>query len=128
MSSPHAPPIKPKIGLALSGGGIRAAVFHLGVLRRLAAENLLEAVSSLSTVSGGSLNSGSIRKSKNALADVDRIHGRNLPGSSASIHQDRPVQPQGYWVERTSEIQRTTISTPCPSVSGTSGGAMGGGG
>jgi NTE family protein len=44
-----------KIGLALSGGGIRAAVFHLGVLRRLADENLLEKISDLSTVSGGSL-------------------------------------------------------------------------
>jgi NTE family protein len=44
-----------EIGLALSGGGIRAAVFHLGVLRRLADENLLESVAQLSTVSGGSL-------------------------------------------------------------------------
>lgn len=44
-----------QIGLALSGGGMRAAVFHLGVLRRLADEDLLEAVSQLSTVSGGSL-------------------------------------------------------------------------
>lgn len=45
----------PKIGLALSGGGVRAAVFHLGVLRRLADQGLLEEVSTLSTVSGGSL-------------------------------------------------------------------------
>jgi NTE family protein len=44
-----------KLGLALSGGGIRAAVFHLGVLRRLADEGLLENVEQLSTVSGGSL-------------------------------------------------------------------------
>jgi NTE family protein len=44
-----------EIGLTLSGGGIRAAVFHLGVLRRLADEDLLESVSHLSTVSGGSL-------------------------------------------------------------------------
>lgn len=44
-----------EIGLALSGGGVRAAIFHLGVLRRLADENLLELVRQLSTVSGGSL-------------------------------------------------------------------------
>jgi NTE family protein len=44
-----------RIGLALSGGGIRAAVFHLGVLRRLACQRLLESVSAISTVSGGSL-------------------------------------------------------------------------
>ncbi|ANY77098.1 hypothetical protein BB934_01755 [Microvirga ossetica] len=51
---------RPKLGLALSGGGIRAAVFHLGVLRRLAEENLLESVSHLSTVSGGSLVTAAI--------------------------------------------------------------------
>lgn len=44
-----------RIGLALSGGGVRASTFHLGVLKRLAAENLLERVSVVSTVSGGSL-------------------------------------------------------------------------
>ncbi len=49
-----------RIGLALSGGGIRAAVFHLGVLRRLAFERLLESVSVVSTVSGGSLVTAAI--------------------------------------------------------------------
>jgi NTE family protein len=48
------------IGLTLSGGGVRAAVFHLGVLRRLADESLLESVSQLSTVSGGSLVTAAI--------------------------------------------------------------------
>ncbi len=43
------------IALALSGGGIRAMVFHLGVLRFLAENNALERVSHISTVSGGSL-------------------------------------------------------------------------
>jgi NTE family protein len=47
-----------KIALALSGGGFRATVFHLGVLSRLAASNQLENVSVLSTVSGGSLCAG----------------------------------------------------------------------
>lgn len=47
-----------KIGVALSGGGLRAAVFHLGVLGRLAAEGLLENVVFVSTVSGGSLGTG----------------------------------------------------------------------
>jgi predicted acylesterase/phospholipase RssA len=41
--------------LALSGGGFRAAFFHLGVLRRLAELDLLRYVSVLSTVSGGSI-------------------------------------------------------------------------
>ncbi len=49
-----------KIALALSGGGFRATVFHLGVLARLAEENRLEEVTFLSTVSGGSLCVGLI--------------------------------------------------------------------
>ncbi len=44
-----------RIGLALSGGGFRATVFHLGILARLAEDNWLEQVTLLSTVSGGSL-------------------------------------------------------------------------
>lgn len=47
-----------EMGLALSGGGMRAAVFHLGVLGRLASEGLLENVVFVSTVSGGSLGTG----------------------------------------------------------------------
>ena len=43
-----------KIAIALSGGGVRATVFHLGVLARLTRQSLLESVTLLSTVSGGS--------------------------------------------------------------------------
>jgi NTE family protein len=49
-----------RIGLALSGGGFRAAVFHLGVLRYLAEQDLLEQVTQVSSVSGGSLVTGAI--------------------------------------------------------------------
>lgn len=49
-----------KIALSLSGGGIRAMVFHLGVLRFLAERGLLEHVERISTVSGGSLLVGLI--------------------------------------------------------------------
>lgn len=51
---------RPRLGLALSGGGVRAAVFHLGVLRHLAQKGLLEDVAQISTVSGGSLILGAI--------------------------------------------------------------------
>lgn len=44
-----------KLALALSGGGVRAAVFHSGVLQRLALDGLLESTTFVSTVSGGSL-------------------------------------------------------------------------
>jgi predicted acylesterase/phospholipase RssA len=44
-----------KLGLSLAGGGFRAALFHLGVLRRLAELDLLRRVELISTVSGGSI-------------------------------------------------------------------------
>lgn len=44
-----------KVGLALSGGGFRAAFYHLGVLARLAEIDALRRVEVLSTVSGGSI-------------------------------------------------------------------------
>ena len=40
-------------GLSLSGGGIRSAVFNLGVLQALAKKGLLQKIDYLSTVSGG---------------------------------------------------------------------------
>lgn len=48
------------IGLALSGGGVRAAAFHAGVLRYLAEQGLLEQVEHVSSVSGGSLFVGMV--------------------------------------------------------------------
>lgn len=44
-----------RIGLALSGGGFRAAAFHLGMFRKLHQLKLLQAVDLLSCVSGGSI-------------------------------------------------------------------------
>ncbi|KYG32555.1 patatin-like phospholipase family protein [Bacillus gaemokensis] len=44
-----------KLGLALSGGGFRAAFFHLGVLAKMANLGLLRHVEVISTVSGGSI-------------------------------------------------------------------------
>lgn len=44
-----------RIGLALSGGGYRAAAYHLGTLRALHKMGLLEKVDVISSVSGGSI-------------------------------------------------------------------------
>ena len=45
-------------GLALSGGGYRASLFHLGVTRRLHELGILQKITRLSSVSGGSILSG----------------------------------------------------------------------
>lgn len=44
-----------KVGLALSGGGFRASLFHIGVLARMAELDLLRHVEVISCVSGGSI-------------------------------------------------------------------------
>lgn len=44
-----------KIGLALSGGGYRAAAFHLGTLKKLHELGVLSKIDVMSTVSGGSI-------------------------------------------------------------------------
>ena len=44
-----------KVGLALSGGGFRASLYHIGVLARLAELDALRHVEVLSCVSGGSI-------------------------------------------------------------------------
>ena len=56
-----------KIGLALSGGGFRAALFHVGVLARLAELGLLRRVEVVSSVSGGSI-----------IGALYYIHAKNL--------------------------------------------------
>lgn len=44
-----------KVGLALSGGGFRASLYHIGVLAKLAEFDMLRRVEVLSCVSGGSI-------------------------------------------------------------------------
>ncbi|RXJ77041.1 hypothetical protein CRV03_07195 [Arcobacter sp. F155] len=56
---------KLKIGIALSGGGFRASVFHIGVFETLAKNGYLDQINTISTVSGGSLTVGLIFKINN---------------------------------------------------------------
>jgi NTE family protein len=92
-----------KIGLALSGGGFRATVFHLGVMARLAKIDHLERVAFLSTVSGGSLCIGLVY----ALSDWQ------WPSSSAYLEQ---VVPRAREVLTTTNLQvdfiRRVITSP----------------
>ncbi|MFB9110039.1 patatin-like phospholipase family protein [Flavobacterium gyeonganense] len=44
-----------RIGLSLSGGGYRAAIYHLGTFRKLREMGILENVDVISTISGGSI-------------------------------------------------------------------------
>jgi NTE family protein len=89
-----------KIALALSGGGHRAAAFHLGVLKYLAEQELLENVSDISSTSGGSLlvaqlfhsanNTSSDSQNPRILAwpDSQTFLSNSLPYCKNQITQD----------------------------------------
>lgn len=51
-------PLRPGMGLCLSGGGYRAMVFHLGAIIRLNEAGILSKLRRVSSVSGGSITSG----------------------------------------------------------------------
>lgn len=64
-------------GLCLSGGGFRAMLYHLGVLRRLNESGWLPTLDRVSSVSGGSIVNGLLAKSWKGLEfDGDGVAGR----------------------------------------------------
>jgi NTE family protein len=89
------------IGLCLSGGGYRAALFHLGSLRRLNEFGLVQKLRTVTSVSGGSITSGH-------LATALATHGSELPASG-------PI-PTATWnslvVDPLRAFTRKNIRTP----------------
>jgi NTE family protein len=61
------------IGLALSGGGYRAMVFHVGALIRLNETGLLRKIKRISSVSGGSITAGVLGTSWKDLKFTDDV-------------------------------------------------------
>ena len=87
-----------RLGLALSGGGFRAAFFHVGVLARMAEMGLLRRVEVISTVSGGSI-----------VGALYYIQVRSL----LQMKPDRAVADEDYAdiVERLAETFRRGVET-----------------
>lgn len=65
------------IALCLSGGGYRAALFHLGALRRLNEVGVLSRVTTVTSVSGGSILAGHLAS---AIGDDWPANGASYPG------------------------------------------------
>lgn len=61
-----------KIGLSLSGGGSRAVAFHLGTLRALQDLQLLDEISIISGVSGGSVMTGLLGYTDISFTEIDQ--------------------------------------------------------
>jgi NTE family protein len=62
---------QPGIGIALSGGGFRAMLFHAGALARMNELGLLSKAQRISSVSGGSIMSGHLALSWGKLGQAD---------------------------------------------------------
>jgi NTE family protein len=63
--------VEETIGLALSGGGFRATLFHVGTLLRLNELGVLGKVDRISSISGGSITSGVLAQAWGNLAFHD---------------------------------------------------------
>ena len=73
------------VGLALSGGGFRATLFHAGVLWRLNELGWLPRVDRISSVSGGSIAAAVLAKAWPSLTFVGGIATNLVPGVVAPI-------------------------------------------
>jgi NTE family protein len=67
-----------EVGLALSGGGYRATLFHLGALWRLNELGWLGRIDRISTVSGGSLMAGVLARAWDSLRWDERGRAANF--------------------------------------------------
>ncbi len=61
-----------KIGIALSGGGYRAAAYHIGTLRALHRLGVLDKVDVISSVSGGSITSAYYALNKDNYEEFEK--------------------------------------------------------
>ena len=72
---------KAKLGLALSGGGYRAAAFHLGVFRKLNKLSILEKIDVISCISGGSIAGAYYVLNKDNFEEFEKSFTSNLQKS-----------------------------------------------
>jgi len=72
---------KIKIGLALSGGGYRAAAYHIGTLRKLKELGILDRITMISTISGGSIVGASFGLNGDNYSDFEKNFIKGLKKS-----------------------------------------------
>ena len=80
------------IGIALSGGGIRATIFHLGLFKWLAERGALEEIKRISSVSGASLCVGLIYSYNNLRWPTSEEFFTTVLPSVEKILQTRNLQ------------------------------------
>jgi Patatin-like phospholipase len=99
-SPEQAPDKSGRVGLALSGGGIRSATFSLGVLQALASKKKLASFDYLSTVSGGGYIGSWLSAwiHREGLAGVQDALGKSGPTRSGAYRSTEPEQVA--WLRR----------------------------
>jgi predicted acylesterase/phospholipase RssA len=79
------------IGLALSGGGFRATLYHLGVIRYLRDSGSLPLIGDIAAVSGGSIVAAHL------VLNWDRYNGTDAEfAEAAAREQQRAVREQEH--------------------------------
>ena len=93
------------VGLALSGGGFRATLFHSGVLWRLDELGFLEKLDRISSVSGGSITAGAL---------ATRWAGLRFAGSAGANLRETVIAPLRAFCHRTVDVPAIGIGTLLP--------------
>lgn len=105
-----------RVGLALSGGGFRAAAFHLGVLKRLEELQVIQRISLLSTVSGGSIT-GALYALRCARTDTGQPGSYPVDKLITEMAEFLQVNLRGHALWGTpSRLVRTAASFLIPGV------------
>jgi len=91
------------VGLAISGGGIRSAIFSLGVMQRLARNGWMEKIDYLSTVSGGGYIGSSLTwflHHKSSEKDGDTEFGLTTDDFPFGTHRVGKINPDTNEAEK----------------------------
>jgi NTE family protein len=99
-----------KVGLALSGGGFRATLFHLGVIWRLNEIGWLRTLDMITSVSGGAIINGMLAARWNSL------NWENIPGvgECATNFAAEVASPLRAFCQRTIDVSSVVIGFLSP--------------
>jgi NTE family protein len=98
-----------KVGLALSGGGFRATLFHVGSLSRLNELGWLRKLDIITSVSGGSIIAGLLARNWSELTWTDGFHGE-----VATNFQDKVEKPIRDFCSRTIDVTAGLLGALSP--------------
>jgi NTE family protein len=88
MATSLTPPgVRRGLALALSGGGFRATLFHLGTLRRLNELGVLTTVDTITSVSGGSLMAACLADAMISSPPKKGVPLANFDALAAKVHE-----------------------------------------